>query len=203
MCVLTGFSITTASFAIYEVTEHQKGSKRLQHIAGISESFYWIVNFIYDMVTSYFVNWLQYWKPCVQLNFIHISFLKVIKWSDFLLLHRAPPFSIGHLFGPRSCDRCCDCCFPDSSIYRTPKFGCRHSPPGALWVSNFEKSRFTNCSHIVVVLECILLTKMYLIMNQSFMWVKILENNLLEIVLCIVAILLDCFPLWKQTFILF
>uniref|UniRef100_A0A669B0Q2 ATP binding cassette subfamily A member 12 n=1 Tax=Oreochromis niloticus TaxID=8128 RepID=A0A669B0Q2_ORENI len=50
MCVLTGFSITTASFAIYEVTEHQKGSKRLQHIAGISESFYWIVNFIYDMV---------------------------------------------------------------------------------------------------------------------------------------------------------
>uniref|UniRef100_A0A3P8QCK2 ABC transporter domain-containing protein n=1 Tax=Astatotilapia calliptera TaxID=8154 RepID=A0A3P8QCK2_ASTCA len=50
LCVLTGFSITTASFALYEVTEHQKGSKRLQHIAGISESFYWIVNFIYDMV---------------------------------------------------------------------------------------------------------------------------------------------------------
>ncbi|KAM4561502.1 glucosylceramide transporter ABCA12 [Fundulus diaphanus] len=50
MCVLTGFSITTASFAIYEVSEHHSGSKRLQHIAGISEPFYWAVNFFYDMV---------------------------------------------------------------------------------------------------------------------------------------------------------
>lgn len=58
-----------------------------------------------------------------------------------------------------------------------------------------KKSRFTNCSHIVVVLECILLTKMYLIMNQSFVWLKILKDNLLEIVLSTVAILLDCFPL--------
>ncbi|KAM6934409.1 glucosylceramide transporter ABCA12 [Xenentodon cancila] len=51
MCVLTGYSITTASFAIYEVNEHQSGSKRLQHIAGISEAFYWSVNFFYDMVS--------------------------------------------------------------------------------------------------------------------------------------------------------
>ncbi|XP_044222425.1 glucosylceramide transporter ABCA12 [Thunnus albacares] len=51
MCVLTGYSITTASFAIYEVSEHHSGSKRLQHIAGISEPFYWAVNFFYDMVT--------------------------------------------------------------------------------------------------------------------------------------------------------
>ncbi|KAM9347110.1 glucosylceramide transporter ABCA12 [Symphorus nematophorus] len=50
MCVLTGYSITTASFAIYEVSEHHSGSKRLQHIAGISEPFYWAVNFLYDMV---------------------------------------------------------------------------------------------------------------------------------------------------------
>ncbi|XP_070770245.1 uncharacterized protein abca12 [Enoplosus armatus] len=50
MCVLTGFSITTSSFAIYEVNEHHSGSKRLQHIAGISEPFYWAVNFFYDMV---------------------------------------------------------------------------------------------------------------------------------------------------------
>ncbi|XP_030613266.1 LOW QUALITY PROTEIN: ATP-binding cassette sub-family A member 12 [Archocentrus centrarchus] len=50
MCVLTGFSITTASFAIYEVTEHRTGSKRLQHISGISEPFYWTVNFLYDMI---------------------------------------------------------------------------------------------------------------------------------------------------------
>lgn len=52
ICVLTGYSITTASFAIYEVNEHHSGSKRLQHIAGISEPFYWAVNFFYDMVTS-------------------------------------------------------------------------------------------------------------------------------------------------------
>ncbi|XP_071316090.1 ATP-binding cassette sub-family A member 13 [Trachinotus anak] len=50
MCVLTGYSITTASFAIYEVNEHHTGSKRLQHIAGIGEPFYWAVNFLYDMV---------------------------------------------------------------------------------------------------------------------------------------------------------
>uniref|UniRef100_A0A3Q1F1V9 ATP-binding cassette, sub-family A (ABC1), member 12 n=1 Tax=Acanthochromis polyacanthus TaxID=80966 RepID=A0A3Q1F1V9_9TELE len=50
MCVLTGYSITTASFAIYEVQEHHSGSKRLQHIAGISEPLYWAVNFFYDMI---------------------------------------------------------------------------------------------------------------------------------------------------------
>lgn len=52
ICVLTGYSITTASFAIYEVNEHHSGLKRLQHIAGVSEPFYWAVNFFYDMVTS-------------------------------------------------------------------------------------------------------------------------------------------------------
>ncbi|XP_036965803.1 ATP-binding cassette sub-family A member 12 isoform X3 [Acanthopagrus latus] len=50
ICVMTGYSITTASFAIYEVSEHHSGSKRLQHISGISEPFYWAVNFFYDMV---------------------------------------------------------------------------------------------------------------------------------------------------------
>ncbi|XP_057709211.1 glucosylceramide transporter ABCA12-like isoform X1 [Corythoichthys intestinalis] len=50
MCVLTGYSITTASFSLYIVTEHQNGSKRLQHIAGISEPFYWVINFLYDMI---------------------------------------------------------------------------------------------------------------------------------------------------------
>ncbi|XP_034416854.1 ATP-binding cassette sub-family A member 12 isoform X2 [Cyclopterus lumpus] len=50
LCVLTGYSITTASFAIYEVSEHHSGSKRLQHISGISEPFYWAVNFFYDMI---------------------------------------------------------------------------------------------------------------------------------------------------------
>uniref|UniRef100_A0A3P8W266 ATP binding cassette subfamily A member 12 n=1 Tax=Cynoglossus semilaevis TaxID=244447 RepID=A0A3P8W266_CYNSE len=50
MCVMIGYSITTASFAIYEVNEHQSGAKMLQHIAGVSEPVYWIVNFFYDMV---------------------------------------------------------------------------------------------------------------------------------------------------------
>ncbi|KAM9487078.1 uncharacterized protein abca12 [Clarias gariepinus] len=49
LCVLTGFSIMTASFVIYEVQEHHTGSKMLQHISGISEPFYWIINFFYDM----------------------------------------------------------------------------------------------------------------------------------------------------------
>ncbi|MBN3307253.1 ABCAC protein, partial [Amia calva] len=49
LCILTGYSIMSASFVIYEVQEHHTGSKRLQHISGIGESFYWIVNFFYDM----------------------------------------------------------------------------------------------------------------------------------------------------------
>uniref|UniRef100_A0A672RR46 ATP binding cassette subfamily A member 12 n=1 Tax=Sinocyclocheilus grahami TaxID=75366 RepID=A0A672RR46_SINGR len=49
LCVLTGFSIMTASFVIYEVQEHHTGSKRLQQISGISEPFYWIINFFFDM----------------------------------------------------------------------------------------------------------------------------------------------------------
>ncbi|XP_067300426.1 uncharacterized protein abca12 isoform X2 [Pseudorasbora parva] len=54
LCVLTGYSIMTASFVIYEVQEHHTGSKRLQQISGISEPFYWIINFFYDM-TLYMV----------------------------------------------------------------------------------------------------------------------------------------------------
>ncbi|XP_065108171.1 uncharacterized protein abca12 [Paramisgurnus dabryanus] len=54
LCVLTGYSIMTASFVIYEVQEHHSGSKRLQQISGISEPFYWILNFFYDM-TLYMV----------------------------------------------------------------------------------------------------------------------------------------------------
>ncbi|XP_056610473.1 glucosylceramide transporter ABCA12 [Triplophysa dalaica] len=49
LCVITGYSIMTASFVIYEVQEHHTGSKRLQQISGISEHFYWIINFFYDM----------------------------------------------------------------------------------------------------------------------------------------------------------
>ncbi|XP_016410236.1 uncharacterized protein LOC107741931 [Sinocyclocheilus rhinocerous] len=49
LCVLTGYSIMTASFVIYEVQEHHTGSKRLQQISGISEPFYWIINFFFDM----------------------------------------------------------------------------------------------------------------------------------------------------------
>ncbi|RXM34161.1 ATP-binding cassette sub-family A member 12 [Acipenser ruthenus] len=54
LCILTGYSIMTASFVIYEVMEYQTGAKRLQHISGVGEIFYWIVNFIYDM-TLYLV----------------------------------------------------------------------------------------------------------------------------------------------------
>ncbi|XP_067108192.1 glucosylceramide transporter ABCA12 [Osmerus mordax] len=54
LCMLTGFSIVTASFVIYEVQEHHTGSKGLQHIAGIGEPFYWTINFLYDM-TLYMV----------------------------------------------------------------------------------------------------------------------------------------------------
>ncbi|XP_061548446.1 glucosylceramide transporter ABCA12 [Phycodurus eques] len=50
ICVLTGYSITTASFSLYVVSERHSGSKRLQHIAGISEPFYWAINFLYDMI---------------------------------------------------------------------------------------------------------------------------------------------------------
>ncbi|XP_051999206.1 glucosylceramide transporter ABCA12-like [Xyrauchen texanus] len=49
LCVLTGYSIMSASFVIYEVQEHHSGSKSLQQISGISEPFYWIINFFYDM----------------------------------------------------------------------------------------------------------------------------------------------------------
>ncbi|KAG7463948.1 hypothetical protein MATL_G00182090 [Megalops atlanticus] len=49
LCVLAGYSIMTASFVIYEVQEHHSGSKRLQHISGIGEPFYWAINFFYDM----------------------------------------------------------------------------------------------------------------------------------------------------------
>ncbi|XP_028846573.1 ATP-binding cassette sub-family A member 12 isoform X2 [Denticeps clupeoides] len=49
LCILTGFSIMTASFAVYEVQEYHSGSKRLQHISGISEPFYWAINFLYDL----------------------------------------------------------------------------------------------------------------------------------------------------------
>uniref|UniRef100_A0A3P8T726 ATP-binding cassette, sub-family A (ABC1), member 12 n=1 Tax=Amphiprion percula TaxID=161767 RepID=A0A3P8T726_AMPPE len=68
ICVLAGFSITTASFAIYVVHEHHSGSKRLQHIAGISEPLYWAVNFFYDMVT------VKIKDACVELLLVDSMF---------------------------------------------------------------------------------------------------------------------------------
>ncbi|KAJ3592037.1 hypothetical protein NHX12_007167 [Muraenolepis orangiensis] len=54
LCVLTGYAIMTSSFAVYEVYEHHSGAKRLQHISGVGEPLYWIVNFFYDMVLYLF-----------------------------------------------------------------------------------------------------------------------------------------------------
>uniref|UniRef100_A0A8C3HPH6 ATP binding cassette subfamily A member 12 n=1 Tax=Chrysemys picta bellii TaxID=8478 RepID=A0A8C3HPH6_CHRPI len=50
MSVLIGYSITTASFVLYVVKEHQTKAKQLQHISGISVTSYWVTNFIYDLV---------------------------------------------------------------------------------------------------------------------------------------------------------
>ncbi|XP_030309992.1 ATP-binding cassette sub-family A member 12 [Calypte anna] len=50
MSVLVGYSITTASFVLYVVKEHQTKAKQLQHISGIGMTTYWVTNFVYDLV---------------------------------------------------------------------------------------------------------------------------------------------------------
>ncbi|XP_051480136.1 LOW QUALITY PROTEIN: glucosylceramide transporter ABCA12 [Apus apus] len=50
MSVLVGYSITTASFVLYVVKEHQTKAKQLQHISGLGMMSYWVTNFIYDLV---------------------------------------------------------------------------------------------------------------------------------------------------------
>uniref|UniRef100_A0A670I5E3 ATP binding cassette subfamily A member 12 n=1 Tax=Podarcis muralis TaxID=64176 RepID=A0A670I5E3_PODMU len=50
MSVLIGYSITTASFVLYVVKEHQTKAKQLQHISGMGVTSYWVTNFIYDLV---------------------------------------------------------------------------------------------------------------------------------------------------------
>ncbi|KAJ7419550.1 ATP-binding cassette sub-family A member 12 [Willisornis vidua] len=50
MSVLVGYSITTASFVLYMVKEHQTKAKQLQHISGIGMTTYWVTNFVYDLV---------------------------------------------------------------------------------------------------------------------------------------------------------
>ncbi|XP_010217767.1 PREDICTED: ATP-binding cassette sub-family A member 12 [Tinamus guttatus] len=50
MSVLVGYSITTASFVLYVVKEHQTKAKQLQHISGIGMTSYWLTNFVYDLV---------------------------------------------------------------------------------------------------------------------------------------------------------
>lgn len=52
MSVLIGYSITTASFVLYVVKEHQTKAKQLQHISGIGVRSYWVTNFIYDLVRN-------------------------------------------------------------------------------------------------------------------------------------------------------
>lgn len=135
ICVLTGYSITTASFAIYEVSEHSSGSKRLQHIAGISEPFYWTVNFIYDMVASW--NHLL----CTHRQIYLLSRLFLKQWMQLwhavfnalLLLHHFPTVHVSYPSHP-DCHR--DRSLPASSIHRAAEFGCCHAASGALWVSH-------------------------------------------------------------------
>ncbi|XP_043931302.1 glucosylceramide transporter ABCA12 [Protopterus annectens] len=50
LCILLGYSIMTSSFVIYIVKEYHSGAKQLQHISGMREPFYWLINFIFDMV---------------------------------------------------------------------------------------------------------------------------------------------------------
>ncbi|XP_032866623.2 glucosylceramide transporter ABCA12 isoform X1 [Tyto alba] len=50
MSILVGYSITTASFVLYVVKEHQTKAKQLQHISGIGMTSYWVTNFVYDLV---------------------------------------------------------------------------------------------------------------------------------------------------------
>ncbi|XP_062459511.1 glucosylceramide transporter ABCA12 [Pezoporus occidentalis] len=50
MSVLVGYSITTASFVLYMVKEHQTKAKQLQHISGIGMTNYWVTNFVYDLI---------------------------------------------------------------------------------------------------------------------------------------------------------
>ncbi|XP_054065519.1 glucosylceramide transporter ABCA12 isoform X2 [Rissa tridactyla] len=50
MSVLVGYSITTASFVLYVVKEHQTKAKQLQHISGLGMTSYWVTNFVYDLV---------------------------------------------------------------------------------------------------------------------------------------------------------
>ncbi|KAL9848797.1 glucosylceramide transporter ABCA12 isoform 2-T2 [Geothlypis trichas] len=50
MSVLVGYSITTASFVLYMVKEHQTKAKQLQHISGIGMTTYWVTNVVYDLV---------------------------------------------------------------------------------------------------------------------------------------------------------
>jgi len=52
MSVLVGYSITTASFVLYVVKEHQTKAKQLQHISGIGMTSYWVTNFVYDLVNN-------------------------------------------------------------------------------------------------------------------------------------------------------
>lgn len=50
LCILLGYSIMTSSFVIYIVKEYHSGAKQLQHISGLREPFYWLINFIFDIV---------------------------------------------------------------------------------------------------------------------------------------------------------
>lgn len=52
MSVLVGYSITTASFVLYMVKEHQTKAKQLQHISGIGMTTYWVTNLVYDLVNN-------------------------------------------------------------------------------------------------------------------------------------------------------
>lgn len=136
ICVLTGYSITTASFAIYEVSEHNSGAKRLQHIAGISEPFYWTVNFLYDMVAS--CNHLSLSLSLIKIYILLKLSLKmwtalIFSIHAFMLLHL---FSTVHVSDSGTPDCRCDRSLSASSIHRSAEFGCSHSASGALWVSH-------------------------------------------------------------------
>jgi hypothetical protein len=72
LSILMGYSVTTASFVIYVVREHQTKAKQLQHISGIGVTCYWTTNFIYDMVSTL----CHYKKDKIILNSRHHFILK-------------------------------------------------------------------------------------------------------------------------------
>lgn len=72
ICVIFAMSFIPASFVLYLIQERVTKAKHLQFVSGVSPAIYWLTNFMWDIVSNFWSDFLasNYFWVCINWRLI-------------------------------------------------------------------------------------------------------------------------------------